>query len=458
MSPDDKSKMLTRLFQLADSISFKSLPNPMRSCTLIQILEHLRLTMNSIESLVPWKGGIVNYLVACGEDRENGKLLYYLLQWMRNHFVCLTETVTGLIKSNGPNSLPTMSIQVDLGSTNPIQKAMHGHPPLLHSLNLRLTMYEEEHVGTLIDPLTMQTLCQIFQRRAAVDPSLSEVLYCHSSDDWGGKMMSDTGPSDISTIESAESESVTRNTNYHFYQSQKKVVDCRPVRKLLAAVASVSIPNIYGINLYNLPQEEGLPHWDLLRLKDNFPQAIVSQFGLDSARVYKPLKEWDAYDLMTHVTFTRDGNRIRKQRKGTQSDVKKGELDAFLELVSINRSRDMYSLYRDHILAPCPLCSADSDHYLTCVICTNQKMSPQCESSFSKIQKKLGIGDLRRLRNPLEFGQDKDYTLWMNDEIANAYLDLLVIKYPRNQSLGNNFYFSTFFMQELMNLSKILRK
>jgi hypothetical protein len=204
-----------------------------------------------------------------------------------------------------------------------------------------------------------------------------------------------------------------------------------------------------------LPQEEGLPHWDLLRLKDNFPQAKVSQFGLDSARVYKPLKEWDAYDLMTHVTFARDRNRIRKQRKGTQSDVKKGEVDAFLELVSTNRSRDMYSLYRDHILAPCPLCSADSDNYLTCVICTNRKMSPQFESSFSKIPKKLGIRYLRCLRNPLEFGQDKDYTLWMNDAIVNAYLDLLVIKYPRNQSLGNNFYFSTFFMQELMNLSKM---
>jgi hypothetical protein len=261
MSPDDKSKVLTR-FQLADSISFKSLPNPIRRCTLIQILEHLRLTINSIESLVPWKGGIVNYLVACGKDRENGKLLYYLLQWMRNHFVCLTETVTGSIKINGPISLPTMSIQVDLGSTTPIQKAMHGHPPLLHSLDLRLTMYEE-HVGTLMDPLTIQTLYQIFQRRAAMDPILSEV-YCHSSDDWGGKMMSDTGPSDTSTIESAKSESVTRNTNYHFYQSQKKVIDCRPVQMLLAAVASVSIPNIYGINLYNLPQEEGLPHWDLL--------------------------------------------------------------------------------------------------------------------------------------------------------------------------------------------------
>jgi hypothetical protein len=283
---------------------------------------------------------------------------------------------------------------------------MHGHPPLLHSLDLCLTMYEE-HVGTLIDPLTIQSLCQIFKRRAAVDLILSEV-YCHSSDDWRGKMMSDTGPSDTSTIISAESESVTRNTNYHFYQSQKKVVDCLPVQILLAAVASVSIPNIYGINLYNLPQEEGLPHWDLLRLKDNFPQTIVSQFGLDSAWVYKPLKELDAYDLMTHVTFARDRNRIRKQRKGTQSDVKKGELDAFLELVSTNRSRDMYSLYRDHILAPCPVCSADSDNYLTCVICTNRKMSPQCESSFSKFPKQLGIRDLRRLQNPLEFGQDKD--------------------------------------------------
>jgi hypothetical protein len=41
-------------------------------------------------------------------------------------------------------------------------------------------------VGTLIDPLTIQTLCQIFQRRAAVDPILSEVC-CHSSDDWGGE-------------------------------------------------------------------------------------------------------------------------------------------------------------------------------------------------------------------------------------------------------------------------------
>jgi hypothetical protein len=118
---------------------------------------------------------------------------------------------------------------------------MHGHPPLLHSLDLRLTMYEE-HVGTLIDPLTIQqTLCQIFKRRAAVDPILSEV-YCHSSDDWGGKMMSDTGPSDTSTIESAESESVTRNTNCHFNQSQKKGVDCRPVRILLAAVASIFFP------------------------------------------------------------------------------------------------------------------------------------------------------------------------------------------------------------------------
>jgi hypothetical protein len=29
VSPDNKSKVLTRLFQLADSISFKSLPNPM---------------------------------------------------------------------------------------------------------------------------------------------------------------------------------------------------------------------------------------------------------------------------------------------------------------------------------------------------------------------------------------------------------------------------------------------
>jgi hypothetical protein len=166
------------------------------------------LAINSIESLVPWKGGIVNYLVACGEDRENGKLLYYLLQWMRSHFVCLTETITGSIKINGPNSLPIMSIQVDLGSTTPIQKAMHGHPPLLHSLDLHLTMYEE-HVGTLIDPLTIQTLCQIFNRRAAVNPILSEV-YCHSSDDWGGddwggKMMSDTGPFDTSTIESAKS-------------------------------------------------------------------------------------------------------------------------------------------------------------------------------------------------------------------------------------------------------------
>jgi hypothetical protein len=43
----------------------------------------------------------------------------------------------------------------------------------------------------------------------------------------------------------------------------------------------------------------------------------------------------------------------------------------------------------------------------------------------------------------------------MNDAIVNAYLDLLVIKYTRNQSLGNQFYFSTFFMQELMNLSKM---
>ncbi len=158
---------------------------------------------------------------------------------------------------------------------------------------------------------------------------------------------------------------------------------------------------------------------------------------------------------MTHVTFAPDRNHIRKQRKGTQSDVKKGELDAFLELLSTNRSGDMYSLYRDRILAPYPLCSADSDNYLTCVICTNRKMSPQCESSFSKIPKQLGIRDLRRLQNPLEFGQDRDYTLWMNDAIVNAYLDLLVIKYPRNQSLWNNFYFSTFFMQELMNLSKM---
>jgi Ulp1 family protease len=115
----------------------------------------------------------------------------------------------------------------------------------------------------------------------------------------------------------------------------------------------------------------------------------------------------------------------------------------------------MYSLYRNHILAPCPLCSADSDHYLTCVIYTNQKMSSQCESSFSKMPKKLGIGDLCRLRNPLEFRKNKEYTLWMNDKIANAYLDLLVIIYPQNQSLGNNFYFSTFFTQELMNLSKM---
>jgi hypothetical protein len=232
----------------------------------------------------------------------------------------------------------------------------------------------------------------------------------------------------LTTIESAESESVTRNTNYHFYQSQKKVVDCLPVQILLAAVASVSIPNIYGINLYNLPQEEGLPHWDLLRVKDTFPQAIVSQFGLNLAQVCKPLKEWDAYDLMTHVTFAPDRNRIRKQRKGTQSDVKRGKLDAFLELVSTNRSQDMYSLYRDHILAPCPLCSTDSDSYLTCVIYTNWMMSPQCDSSFSKVAKQLGIRDLCPLQNPLEFGQSKDYTLGMNDKIVDAYLDLLVIK------------------------------
>jgi Ulp1 family protease len=134
----------------------------------------------------------------------------------------------------------------------------------------------------------------------------------------------------------------------------------------------------------------------------------------------------------------------------------KAEFDQFIHLVSTPQSKELYSLYRDHILAPCHLCCSDrAKNYLNCAHCTNRKISPLCGSVFSKTTTTTGISDLRRLRNPREFMNDKESSLWMNDEIVNAYLALLSRKFPRNKSHGTNFFFSSFFMDKLMNLSKM---
>jgi hypothetical protein len=82
-------------------------------------------------------------------------------------------------------------------------------------------------------------------------------------------------------------------------------------------------------------------------------------------------------------------------------------------------------------------------------------MALLCVSVFSKTPKTVKVSELRRLQNPLKLCKDYEHTLWMNDEIVNAYLELLDRKYPRNESIGNNFFFNTFFMQQLMNLSKM---
>jgi hypothetical protein len=130
---------------------------------------------------------------------------------------------------------------------------------------------------------------------------------------------------------------------------------------------------VFLINLYKLPKEVGFPHWDLLRLNDNFPTAIVAQFCLDSAQTYTPVQEWHGYDVMCHVTFARGRNHISKQGKVSPCEGQQGDFDAILHLVSNTQSQEIYSLYRYHILAPCKLlCSLDgAKTYLNCVICTN---------------------------------------------------------------------------------------
>jgi hypothetical protein len=89
------------------------------------------------------------------------------------------------------------------------------------------------------------------------------------------------------------------------------------------------------------------------------------------------------------------------------------EFDAILELVSTTSSQELYSLYRDHILAPCKLCSNQgAKSYLDCVFCTNWKILPLYGTIFSKAPKTLGISELICLQDPQEFiNKDKDHTL-----------------------------------------------
>lgn len=133
--------VLSNLCQLADSVTFKSLPHSLSSCTSIQIHHHITLALHSNESLLPWKGGIEDYLEACGADRENGLLVYSLLQWMWNHFTGLLDYVSGQMEIIGKNALPTLDIMIVLGLTTSIQTVLHSPPPpLLHSLDSRLMM------------------------------------------------------------------------------------------------------------------------------------------------------------------------------------------------------------------------------------------------------------------------------------------------------------------------------
>jgi hypothetical protein len=124
----DVLKVMLSLFKLADMISFKSLPQPIRKCTLLQIHDHLKMATQSIGLLVLWKGGIQDCLQACGDDRSNGWLVYSLLQWMRNHFFHLIESVSGQINIVGRNAFPSLAILIILESTTPIDKAMSSVP------------------------------------------------------------------------------------------------------------------------------------------------------------------------------------------------------------------------------------------------------------------------------------------------------------------------------------------
>jgi hypothetical protein len=436
---------LSSLFQLAESVSFKSLPFAINRCTMSQIQQHLTRALKSIDSMVPWTKGLNDYLDACGDDRDSGVLVYSLLQWMRNHLFLLNEFVSGQIQVIGKNSLPSSDILIILGSTTPIDEAMNSPHSFLHALDLRIRIYED-NVGTLIDSLTTQHLFQLFGVMASLDPVLAMV--------YGGASMDE----DDGSKDSRDSEGGDLRCNYQFCKPGKPVIDSLPVKILLAGVASVGIPNVYGVNLYNSPHVSVTQEWDLLRVRDAFPPIIADFFSLDQDHSYQPIRKWVCYNTVTHDSFSHRRNRISKNIELLPSD---GEQESIADLLSTNWSTTLYSFYTQRILAPCKMCSGEEGrkNYLACTYCSNRPLLQLCGAAFATVfastPKKLGVSDLRRLRNPLEAVHGvhaSDDSFYLNDEIVNTYIDLLSLKYPRHQDSRKNFYFSSFFTEKLMNL------
>jgi hypothetical protein len=274
-------------------------------------------------------------------------------------------------------------------------------------------------VGTLVDLLTFQSVFQLFDKWVSQDLLLSKVARISSH---GRERHSDD------SSDSDDSKGRTRSTMYHFCQPGKLFVDSRPVKVFLAAVASVWGPNIYGINLYNLPQVNGFSTCDLLQIKDKFPKAILERYSIDSAKL-TPVCDWDGFDEMIHHSFSHQKNRIGMLMKVYHGSEGQIYFDAFSKLVSSTLTSEVNTAYREHILAPCDLCSKDrGKNYLDCIICKIKMVRTQCGPVFSKLHERVGISDLRRLRNPQEFSKDEGRTLWLNDEIVNSYTELLARK------------------------------
>ena len=447
----EKIARLSQLFKLADAISFNSLPHLVRDCTLAQIHTHLIAALKSIDSLAPWKTGIDNYLEGCGDDQENGLLVYSLLQWARNHLFLLAETVAGQMQIIGKNTFPPMEIIVALGSTTPIEEAMFRPHPVLHALDLRVTIYANGS-GSLVNSSTLKQLFRVFQQFAPQNTTTDEVY--HKS------QIAVTVPSDTSDFDESENEHGGDNRqggpNHDFCKQSDRVKDSLPVEIFITAVSSICVPNVYGINLYNLPRGHSIPIWDLLRVHDHFPERISDSFYLEPVQLYQPVRNFDGFDSLLFETFSHQKHRKGKIIKLSVDFENDKRMEAVDKLLSTDWSKKLYSIYREHILAPCELCRLDRQkNYLKCVHCTNMAVGRCCGHVFLTTPKKLGICDLRRLRNPSEFVNDRAESLYLNDEIVNSYLDLLALKFHKNNNAGKNFFFNSFFMEKMMNLTQM---
>jgi hypothetical protein len=94
-------------------ISFRSLLFAIGSYTMPQIQQHPLMVLQSIHSLVPWKGGIEDYLEACSDGEDNGLLVYSSLQRIRNHFSYYLRSYLAKSKSSvKTHSNPPISLSV----------------------------------------------------------------------------------------------------------------------------------------------------------------------------------------------------------------------------------------------------------------------------------------------------------------------------------------------------------